>query len=89
MEQNILGFTKTTDIMLALYYNNLDTRRNFSSAIAKRTKMTYSHAVKLIYRIRDLNLVTITKEGRIKKIHLTPKGKEIARKLAKMKELLK
>ena len=87
-ELNVLGFTKSADALLRIYYNNLDTRKNFGSAISKSINTTYSHTVKILKKFEDLQLIIVSKEGRVKKIYLTDKGKGIAKRLAEIKNLL-
>jgi len=50
----------------------------YGSVLAKEVDCTYSHAVKILQSLQDLKLVDFEKQGRIKLIKLTKKGKEIA-----------
>lgn len=50
----------------------------YGSVLAKEVDCTYSHAVKILQSLQDLGLVVFEKQGRIKLIRLTKKGKEIA-----------
>ena len=50
----------------------------YGSVLAKEVDCTYSHAVKILQSLQDLGLVVFEKQGRIKIIKLTKKGKEIA-----------
>ena len=53
-------------------------RVRYGSILAKEVDCTYSHAVKILQQLEILNLVVFEKQGRIKLIKLTKKGKEIA-----------
>lgn len=50
----------------------------YGSVLAKEVDCTYSHAVKILQALESLGLVGFEKQGRIKLIKLTKKGKEIA-----------
>ena len=50
----------------------------YGSVLAKEVDCTYSHAVKILQSLQELGLVVFEKQGRIKIIKLTKKGKEIA-----------
>jgi DNA-binding MarR family transcriptional regulator len=53
-------------------------KARYGSVLAKEVDCTYSHAVKILQALEDLKLVSFEKQGRIKLIKLTKKGKEIA-----------
>jgi len=53
-------------------------RENHTSEIARRTDCTYSHAVRIIEKMEDNELVETHREGRKKPVELTKKGKKIA-----------
>jgi predicted transcriptional regulator len=53
-------------------------KARYGSVLAKEVDCTYSHAVKILQALEDLGLVGFEKQGRIKLIKLTKKGKDIA-----------
>jgi len=53
-------------------------KARYGSVLAKEVDCTYSHAVKILQALEDLGLVLFEKQGRIKLIKLTKKGKDIA-----------
>lgn len=50
----------------------------YASVLAKQIDCTYSHVVKILQEMQKAELVNFRKEGRLKLLDLTPKGKEIA-----------
>jgi predicted transcriptional regulator len=46
--------------------------------LARKTNITYSHIAKIIYHLKEDNLVTVTKKGRTMQIVLTEKGQKVA-----------
>jgi predicted transcriptional regulator len=56
----------------------------YASNIAKEVDCTYSHAVRIIQQLEKEGLLTFDKEGRIKTITLTKKGREISETLKKL-----
>lgn len=63
-------------------------RARYGSMLAKEIDCTYSHAVKILQILQELNLVTFEKQGRIKLIKLTKKGQEIADNIDNIKKIL-
>ena len=52
-----------------------DSRKSYSSILAKKSDLTFSHAVKIIYKFKDNDLVVMEKKGRMQMLSLTKKGK--------------
>lgn len=50
----------------------------YASSLAKQVDCTYSHVVKILHEMEKANIVTFKKEGRLKILELTEKGKAIA-----------
>lgn len=50
----------------------------YASSLAKKVDCTYSHIVKILNEMQRADLITFQKEGRLKVLKLTNKGKEIA-----------
>ena len=69
-------FRRKPALMLVSLKKNL--RLRYGSLLAKEVDCTYSHAVKILQTLQDLELVEFEKKGRIKLIKLTKKGREVA-----------
>ncbi|MCF7872432.1 winged helix DNA-binding protein [Candidatus Woesearchaeota archaeon] len=54
------------------------TNEVYASSLAKQVDCTYSHVVKILQEMEKANIVSFKKEGRLKILQLTDKGKEIA-----------
>jgi predicted transcriptional regulator len=61
----------------------------YGSILAKEVDCTYSHAVKILQTLEDLHLVEFEKQGRIKLIKLTQKGKDVADAIEDIQKLIK
>jgi len=64
-------------------------RMRYGSILAKEIDCTYSHAVKILQTLKDLKLVDFEKQGRIKVIKLTKKGRSVADAIENIQELIK
>ena len=51
----------------------------YASNLSKIVDCTYSHVVKVLKEFNKYGLVEFKKEGRIKRVVLTKKGKEVAK----------
>lgn len=65
-----------------------NTKGCYSSLLAKKTNITYSHIVKILQSLEKINIITMEKEGRRKQIFLTPKGENLAKRLLEVKECI-
>ena len=50
----------------------------YASVLAKQIDCTYSHVVKILQEMHKADLINFKKEGRLKLLELTKKGKDIA-----------
>ncbi len=50
----------------------------YASVLSKEAECTYSHAVKILNKFEEQELVEFNKEGRRKLIDLTEKGEDLA-----------
>src|SRR3989338_5818286 len=50
----------------------------YASVLAKQIDCTYSHVVKILQEMQKADLINFKKEGRLKLLELTKKGKDIA-----------
>ena len=66
-----------------------NTRMRYGSILAKEVDCTYSHAVKILQTLEELELVQFDKKGRIKLIQLTPRGREVANAIESIQGLIK
>lgn len=67
--------TKPCHILVQL---NHPQRENYISEISSEIDCTYSHAVRVIQKLEEKDLVQTHKEGRKKKVELTEKGRNLA-----------
>ncbi len=79
-------FRRKPAMMLVSLKKN--TRMRYGSILAKEIDCTYSHAVKILQILEQLNLVYFEKKGRIKVIKLTKKGKDIADAIENIQEIV-
>jgi predicted transcriptional regulator len=88
MEDNFdLFFRRKPALMLVSLKKN--TRMRYGSILAKEVDCTYSHAVKILQTLEDLGLVEFDKQGRIKLIKLTRKGRAVADAIENIQVLIK
>jgi len=66
-----------------------NTRMRYGSILAKEVDCTYSHAVKILQTLEDLELVSFEKKGRVKIIKLTKKGRDVAEAIENIQKLVK
>jgi len=67
---------KSAKILVSLSDPSKD---NYASEISSNVECTYSHAVRILQKFEDRDLVESKKEGRKKIMELTPEGEEIAK----------
>ncbi len=60
----------------------------YASVLAKQVDCTYSHVVKILQQMQKAELIDFKKEGRLKLLELTKKGKEVARSIETVKTML-
>lgn len=60
----------------------------YASVLAKQIDCTYSHVVKILQEMEKSELITFKKDGRLKLLELTKKGREIARNIESIKGML-
>ena len=80
-------FRRKPAMMLVSLKKN--TRMRYGSILAKEVDCTYSHAVKILQTLEELELVQFDKKGRIKLIQLTPRGREVANAIESIQGLIK
>lgn len=52
--------------------------KKYASILSKEANCTYSHAIKILQELDDLDIIETRKEGRIKYLSLTPKGEDVS-----------
>lgn len=57
----------------------------YASNLAKLVDCTYSHVVKILQEMQKAGLVNFEKQGRLKLLTLTPKGKDVAQSIDKVR----
>lgn len=60
----------------------------YASTLAKTTDCTYSHVVKILQQMEEAGLVEFEKQGRLKLLTLTKKGKDAAEHMQAVRSLL-
>ena len=60
----------------------------YASVLAKQIDCTYSHVVKILQEMQRAELINFKKEGRLKLLELTKKGKEIAGNIESIRSIL-
>ena len=80
-------FFRRKPSMMVLALKKLN-KAKYGSVLAKEIDCTYSHAVKILQILQELNLVVFEKKGRIKIIKLTKKGMEIANRIEEIKSII-
>jgi predicted transcriptional regulator len=71
---------KPTDMIVILRKQGT----SYASELSTKADTTYSHAVKVMNRMKEIDLVTSEKKGRKKEYRLTEKGKDLADNLVNM-----
>ena len=60
----------------------------YASVLAKQIDCTYSHVVKILQEMERADLVSFKKQGRLKLLELTDKGRNIANNIEGIRTLL-
>ena len=71
---------KPTDMIVILRRQGT----SYASELSTKADTTYSHAVKVMNRMKEIDLVTSEKKGRKKEYRLTDKGNDLADNLVNM-----
>lgn len=83
--KNVFFREKPVAILLALLHED----SSYPSVIAKKVDVTYSHAVKLLQLMEDQDLLVSSRNGRIKMVSLTQKGRVVAQHFFDVSSLLR
>jgi DNA-binding MarR family transcriptional regulator len=86
-EDNFDLFFRRKPAMMLLALKRMN-KAKYGSVLAKEVDCTYSHAVKILQILEEMNLVGFEKKGRIKIIKLTKKGLQIAENIEAIKEII-
>ena len=60
----------------------------YASILAKQVDCTYSHVVKILQEMEKFGLVIFKKQGRLKLLELTKKGRDVAVNIEEIKNKL-
>lgn len=74
---NLFLHDKPTRILLRLK----EREGNYASLLSKKTDCTYTHTLKILTQLKTYHIVEFEKKGRIKEVHLTSMGEDIAHEL--------
>lgn len=76
-------FREKPAMMLVTLLNSQ--QEHYASSLAKVVDCTYSHIVKILNEMQKAGLVTFRKQGRLKVLKLTDKGKDVAEAIDKIR----
>ncbi len=79
-------FREKPAMMLVLLHNS--NNEIYASSLAKQVDCTYSHVVKILQEMEKSDLVAFKKQGRLKILTLTGKGKEVAKNIDSIRTAL-
>ena len=60
----------------------------YASVLAKQIDCTYSHVVKILQEMQKAELIKFKKEGRLKLLELTTKGRDVASNIESIRSML-
>ena len=81
-------FFREKPAMMLVHLNN-EKNSTYASVLAKRVDCTYSHVVKTLQHMEKEGLVLFEKQGRLKLLKLTKKGKDVAEHIDAIRSNLK
>jgi len=87
MKDNFDLFFRRKPALMLIALNSSNKNR-YGSVLAKEIDCTYSHAVKILQTLEEMNLVEFEKQGRVKMIKLTKKGKQVTENIKEIRSLL-
>jgi predicted transcriptional regulator len=87
MSDNFDLFFRRKPAMMLIALKKVN-KAKYGSILAKDVDCTYSHAVKILQTLEKLGLVVFDKQGRIKIIKLTKKGREVADSIENIQNLV-
>ena len=88
MQKKILDvFFREKPTMMLVELKNADSEV-YASVLAKQIDCTYSHVVKILQEMEKSGLVAFKKQGRLKLLELTKKGKDIANNIEEIRNKL-
>ena len=73
------------EVLFALQMNNI---KRYPASIGYEIHCSYSHISIILKKLEGYGIITHVVKGRIKELHLTPKGKEFINKFKEAVELL-
>ncbi|MFH1276719.1 MAG: winged helix DNA-binding protein [Candidatus Woesearchaeota archaeon] len=80
-------FFREKPAMMLVELKNADAHV-YASVLAKQIDCTYSHVVKILQEMQKAELINFKKEGRLKLLELTKKGRDIAGNIESIKTML-
>lgn len=82
---NVLFREKPAMMLVGLYNAKGEV---YASSLAKQIDCTYSHVVKILQQMEDAGLINFNKQGRLKLLTLTKKGKDVVENIDRIRNLL-
>ena len=80
-------FFREKPAMMLVTLLNANTE-HYASSLAKVVDCTYSHIVKILNEMQKAGLIVFRKQGRLKVLNLTDKGREVAQSIDKIRVAL-
>jgi len=84
-----IWYRKVIEFILLCYRKEAAGERIYLQNMVRWTDIAYGHAMKICNYLIGMGLVTAKKEGRVKEIKLTNLGKEVAKRLYEIEQLLR
>jgi len=81
MEKNILQTLILHDKPTGIIMSLKGSEGKYASVLSKENDCTYTHTLKILGILEENDIITSSKEGRIKFIKLTDKGEDVAHEL--------
>lgn len=82
---NVLFREKPAMMLVGLYNAKSEV---YASSLAKQIDCTYSHVVKILQQMENSGLINFNKQGRLKLLTLTKKGKDIVENIDQIRNNL-
>ena len=82
---NVIFREKPTMMLVGLYNAKGEV---YASSLAKQIDCTYSHVVKILQQMNIAGLINFNKQGRLKLLSLTKKGKDIVDHIDQIRNVL-
>jgi len=83
-----IWYPKAIRVLLICYKLEAKKAKVYTSELIRRMNLSWSHAYKLVKRLIELGLLEGKRSGRTKFLKLTELGREVAKRLYEIEQLL-